>query len=84
MEARPSGGFVVGLGRQFCTKRGRRQGGGGRQWEEKIKEEGEENGSVMKREKKEVKNYLQMNSNYDICTTIVARLCICTSLHPLM
>ena len=41
VEARPSGGFVVGQGRQFCTKRGRRHGGRGRQWEEKIKEEGE-------------------------------------------
>ena len=48
VEARPSGGFVVGLGRQFCTKRGRRQRGRGRQGEEKIKEEGEWNGSVMK------------------------------------
>ena len=40
VEAGPSGGLVIGLRRQFCTKRGRRQRGRGRQGEEKIKGEG--------------------------------------------
>ena len=40
VKARPNGGFVVGLGQQFCTKKGRRQRGRGRQGEEKIKGEG--------------------------------------------
>ena len=41
VEAGPSGGFVVGLGRQFGMKRARRQRRRARQGEEKIEEEGE-------------------------------------------
>ena len=36
VEAGPNDGFVIGLGQQFCTKRGKRQRVRGRQGKEKI------------------------------------------------
>ena len=76
VEVGPSGGFVIGLGRQFCTKRGRRQRvreNWGIRWIEWV---------YNKVRKKSV--ICKWTVTMDTYTITLARLYIYISLQPLM